>query len=167
MDPITAIGMAGSAVGIAGFGLQIATVLQTYIEASLEADDRIREIANDINATASALQRLQAVIDEDEKLVEGRVFNVEGLKSVTRISLQCDVVFKRTVELLNKAGRPGAELSNSERAKDLKLQTLDHLKWPWLEPKILRCRQELERLLLKILLILQISSLAHQQRRYM
>jgi hypothetical protein len=47
MDPITAIGMAGSAVGIAGFGLQIATVLQTYIEASLEADDRIREIAND------------------------------------------------------------------------------------------------------------------------
>jgi len=166
MDPITAIGVAGSAVGIAGFGLQITTILQTYIEASLEADDRIREIANDINATASALQRLQAVIDEDEKLAEGRVFNVEGLKSVNRISLQCDAVFKRTVELLNNAGRPGAELSNSERAKDLKLHTLDHLKWPWLEPKILRCRQELERLLLKMLLMLQISSLAHQQRRY-
>jgi len=161
-----ALGAAGSVVGIAGFGLQIAGTLQTYAEASLEADDRIRDIANDISATASALQRLQAVIDHDEKLAEGRVFSVEGLKSVNKISSQCDVVFKRIVELLNKAGNPGEQLSNAERVKDLKLSTLDHLKWPWLEPKISRCRLELERLLIKLLLMLQISNLANQQTVY-
>jgi DNA-binding FrmR family transcriptional regulator len=131
-----ALGAAGSIVGIVGFGLQIAGTLQTYAEASLEADDRIRDIANDISATASALQRFQAVIVHDEKLSESRVFSVEGLKAVNKISTQCDVMFKRVVQLLNKAGNPGSQLSNAERAKDLKLSTLDHLKWPWLEPKI-------------------------------
>ncbi|KAH8812189.1 hypothetical protein F5884DRAFT_304651 [Xylogone sp. PMI_703] len=163
MDPVTALGAAGSIVGIVGFGLQIAATLQTYTEATLEADERIRDIANDINATASALQRLQDVITRDSKLPQGRVFSVEGLNVVNKIASQCDVVFTRIVQLLNKAGRPGSELSNSQRAKDLTLSTLDHLKWPWLEPKIARCRQELERLLLKLLLMLQISNLARQQ----
>jgi hypothetical protein len=158
-----ALGATGSVVGIVGFGLQTAGTLQTYAEASLEVDDRIRDIANDISATASALQRLQAVISHDEKVPEGKVFSIEGLKSVNKISSQCDAVFKRVVELLIKAGNPGGQLSNADRAKDLKLSTLDHLKWPWLEPKISRCRQELERLLIKLLLILQISNLANQQ----
>ncbi|RDL35254.1 uncharacterized protein BP5553_07185 [Venustampulla echinocandica] len=158
-----ALGAAGSIIGIAGFGLQIATTLQTYAEATLEADDRIRDIANDISATASALQRLQAVITRDENLKNGKVFSVEGLKSVNKIASQCDTVFKRTVELLNKAGKPEEELANAERSKELKISTLGYLKWPWLEPKIMRCRQELERLLVKLFLFLQISSLAVQQ----
>ena len=163
MDPVTALGAAGSIIGIAGFGLQVATTLQTYVEATLEADDRIRDIANDISATASALQRLQVVIVRDDKLPQGRIFSVEGLKVVNTIASQCDAVFTRIVELLNKAGKPGGQLLNSERSKDLSLSTLNRLKWPWLEPKIARCRQELERLLLKLLLMLQISNLAGQQ----
>lgn len=168
-----ALGAAGSILGIVGFGLQIATTLQTYVEGTREADDRIRDIANDINATASTLQRLQAAISHDEKLPSGsdggRIFNVEGLKSVNKIAAQCDAVFKRIVQLLNKAGNArtfGGELANSERRGDLKLSTLDSLRWPWLEPKISRCRQELERLLIKLLLMLQISILVSQQSLY-
>lgn len=163
MDPVTALGAAGSIIGIAGFGLQIAVTLQTYTEAALEADDRIRDIANDISATASALQQLQAVIAHDDKLPQGKIFTVEGLKVLNKVASQCDAVFTRIVQLLNKAGQPRGQLSNSEVAKDLRLSSLDHLKWPWLEPKIKRCRKELERLLLKLLLMLQISNLASQQ----
>jgi hypothetical protein len=128
MNPITALGAASSIVGIVGFGLQVATTLQTYAEATFEADDRIRDIANDISATASALQRLQAVIVRDDKLPQGRLFSVEGLKVVNKIASQCDAVFTRIVELLNKAGKPGGQLSSSERAKDLKLSTLGSFK---------------------------------------
>lgn len=46
MDPVSALGVAGSVVGIAGFDLQVATTPQTYIEAALEADGRIRDNRN-------------------------------------------------------------------------------------------------------------------------
>jgi hypothetical protein len=166
MEPISALGLASSVVGIAGFGLQIATTLQTYTEAALEADDRMRDIAFDISNAASPLRLLQDVITEDEKTPETIVFNAEGLKAIQAIVLRCDAAFRRTVDLLNKAGRPGAQLSNSQRAPDLRISTLDHLKWPWLEPKIARCGRELERIFVKLLVMLQIANLARQQKPY-
>jgi hypothetical protein len=52
-----ALGAAGSIVGIVALGLQLATTLQTYVEAVIEVGERLRDIALDINSTASALKQ--------------------------------------------------------------------------------------------------------------
>ncbi|KAH8589044.1 hypothetical protein B0O99DRAFT_692920 [Bisporella sp. PMI_857] len=50
MNLVTALSATSFIVGIVG-SLQVAATIQTYPEATLEADDHIRDIANDINAT--------------------------------------------------------------------------------------------------------------------
>jgi hypothetical protein len=151
MDPFTALGAASGVVGIVSFGLKLATTLQTYVEGTIEADERIRAITNDISATSSALQQLEAVIEHDWNSPDSKLFSGAGLKGVTDTAYQCDAVFKKVIRLLKDSGTPGSQLSNPQTAEGLSLTHIDRFKWPWLEPKILRCRQELERLLLKLL----------------
>ena len=65
MNPFTALGATSGVVGIVGFGLQLATTLQIYMEGSLEVDERIRAITNGISITSLALQQLETVIEND------------------------------------------------------------------------------------------------------
>lgn len=122
MEPISALGLASSVVGIADFGLQIATALQTYTEAALEADDRMRDIAFDISNAASALRLLQDVITEDEKTPETTVFSAEGLKAIQAIVLRCDArlqAHRRPAEQGGAARRAALELPAHAGSEDL------------------------------------------------
>ncbi|KAI1843880.1 hypothetical protein JX265_003776 [Neoarthrinium moseri] len=60
------VGLAGSIVGIVFFGIQFATVLETYVEAIAESDQRLRDIAFGVGATASALKQLHAILEAVE-----------------------------------------------------------------------------------------------------
>jgi hypothetical protein len=163
MDPFTALGAASGIVGIVGFGLQLATTLQTHIESSLEASERLKAIAHDISATSSALQQLEIIIEVDQKS-KRKVFSSAGLKGVRDTAGQCEVVFKKVVGLLNDAtGTKASSGDGTEGIEAWRLGRMDRLKWPWLEPKISRCRQELERLLLKLLVMLQVVTLGRHQ----
>jgi hypothetical protein len=169
MDPFTALGAASGVVGIVSFGLQLATTLQTYIETSLEADERLRAIAHDISATSSALQQLEIIIEIDQKS-KRKVFSSAGLKGVTDTADQCDAVFRKVVGLLGGATKvearneDGSGGGGGEKGIDAwRLGRMERLKWPWLEPRIERCRQELERLLLKLLVMLQVVTLGRHQ----
>ena len=90
-----ALGAAGSIVGIVAFGLQLATTLQTYVEAATEAGKRLRDIAFDINSPASALKQLQNIIDADQVdstlRKSSKDFKDEGLKEIEFIAMQCTV----------------------------------------------------------------------------
>lgn len=157
-----AVGSASAIVGIVGFGLSIATTLQTYIESTKEADERLRDTAHDVAATASALQQLHTLIELDEKTEGTKIFSKDGLKGVNDTAAQCNVVFKRIVLHLNNAGYSDTE---PQKYLELKISIINHLRWPWLEPRILRCRRELERLLLKLLLMLQVVTLAQYHKK--
>lgn len=142
-----ALGAAGSIVGIVAFGLQLATILQTYVEAALEAEERLRDIAFDINSTASALKQLQDIIDADQ--VDGalrkspRVFKDEGLKEIEAMAGQCGKVYGIIVMLVTEAGTSdgkgketsgkgkGKSFTSSPDMRTLKMSSLTRrLKWP-------------------------------------
>ncbi len=103
------LGTAASIAGIIGFGLQLATTLQTYVESVAEAEERLRDIAFEVSSTASALSQLQQVL-EAEKVTVGdvhqgpKVLKDEGFKQIEVIVVQCDKVYRCIVVFILKAG---------------------------------------------------------------
>lgn len=167
-----ALGAAGSVAGIVSFGLQLATTLQTYIETMLEAEERLRDITFDINSTASALRQLQDIIDEDKtgndvRKSTPKVFKDEGRREIEVIAQKCGKVYRTIVLLVNKAGNIDSKKSVSTASSDvvpLKISSLTRMmKWPWVEPHIKRCQEQLRWLKMSLLFNLQLASLARLQ----
>ena len=165
------LGATSSAVGIVGFGLQLATTLQTYVEAVIEAEERLRDIAFEVNSTASALKQLQEIIDADK--ADGnlqknpKVFKDEGRKEIEVLAVQCGKVYTTIVILVTKAGTSGWQgkmPANSLDVRTLRASSLSrNMKWPWLEPRIKRCQEQLRWLKMNLLFNLQLASLARFQ----
>ncbi|RSL67335.1 hypothetical protein CEP53_002991 [Fusarium sp. AF-6] len=167
-----AIGVAGSIVGIVAFGLQLGVTLQTHIEAAVEASDRLQEIAFEINSTAAVLSQLQAVMKKDCDATVP-VFNTDGLRDIKRLSDRCKRIYNVIIILLNEAAE-GSENKKLERKVSadgiedlsLKLNKLGlrrKLAWPWLEPRIKRCQEELRQVKLDLFLHIQVVNLAQYQ----
>jgi hypothetical protein len=55
MDPISALGAAGSVVGIASFGLQLSQTLYQFISQTRSAKESLRSVLDGINATTTAM----------------------------------------------------------------------------------------------------------------
>ncbi|KAI1876006.1 uncharacterized protein JN550_001502 [Neoarthrinium moseri] len=166
-----ALGAAGSIVGIVSFGLQFATSLQTYLEAVAGAEESMQDIAFDINATASALKQLHDLIEADKAATgnETRILNSKGVEEVLRLSAQCEKVYTLTMGLIAKAARPKFDGQSGGPAvtakwEDFKAATLcRRLRWPWLEPRIKKCQDQLRWLKVTLLFQLQLAQVARMQ----
>lgn len=173
MDPLSAT---ASIVGIVGFGIQVAKILQKEIDAIQTATERVQQIVIEIRATATGLTNLQDFLLRDhEACYDGRIFNDEGRNEVTHIAQRCNTVFRNVTVLVAKAGN--AILSsvdqyqqqveekhkNRKRTKvklEIELSNLEHLMWPWRLPKIEQYIADLDRLKLSLVLILSVANLA-------
>ena len=51
--------------GTIALGMQLATMLQTYIELAREAKEELHTIVADVNGTSAALKQLQLIVDAD------------------------------------------------------------------------------------------------------
>jgi hypothetical protein len=176
-DPL---GAASSIVGIVGFGLQLATTLQTFMELTAEAQEALHDIVFDVNATASALKQLQDIISADKATAEQHdkppVFKDAGLREIQALAIKCEKIYKTIIVLIHKAsdsdkakrkddGGGGGELAIDPTA--LKPMTLlRKLRWPWLAPRVGRCQEQLRWLKMSLLLNLQLANLAQAQFRY-
>jgi hypothetical protein len=166
-----ALGTAASIAGIVGFGLHLATTIQTYFESVLEAEERLRDIALEISSTASALSQLQEVFQAEKATGDvhqgPRVFKDEGLKQIEVIVVECDRVYKSIVVLILKAGPGGGKGKQPTNTLDVRTFTASsltrNLKWPWLEPRIKRCQETLRWLKVNLLFYLQVGSLVRLQ----
>jgi hypothetical protein len=165
-----ALGAAVSVAGIVGFGLHLATTIQTFESAS-EDEERLRDIAFEISSTASALSQLQEVLEAEKATRDvhqgPRVLKDEGLKQIEVIIVQCDKVFKSIVGFILKAGAGGGkgkQLTNTLDVRTFTASSLtENLKWPWLVPRIKRCLEKLRWLNMNLLYYLQVVSLARLQ----
>ena len=92
----------GSIADVVGFGLQLATTIHTYVEAVWEAKNRLRDVAFDINSTASTLKQLQAVIEADQGH-KTKVLKDDGLEEIEELAVACEKVYSTIVILLTKA----------------------------------------------------------------
>ncbi|KAK4164691.1 hypothetical protein QBC43DRAFT_317341 [Cladorrhinum sp. PSN259] len=168
-DPI---GLAGSIIGIVAFGLKLGTTLQTWLELASEAEDWMRDIIFDVNTTASVLRQLQEIIDDDRLAAKQQnrpmILKAEGLDRIQGLAKQCDKTYKAIIVLVYKASSQKSEKKTTVPDPiDLSLISLrsltllNKLRWPWLEPKARRCREDLRWLKVSLLLQLQIVNLSH------
>jgi hypothetical protein len=171
-----ALGVTASIAGIVGFGLQLATTLQTYVESATEAEEQFRDIALDINSTASALKQLQEIVDTDKaagpEYSKPRIFKDEGIREIEVMAVECHKVYIAIVIFVTKAGTAGGKGKVSVTSTDLRMFKASCLisstlgrkaKWQWLEPRIKRCQDKLRWLKMNLLFNLQLASLARLQ----
>ena len=181
IDPLSAI---ASIVGIVGFGIQIAQILQKETDAIQTATERVEQIVIEIRATATGLTNLQDFLLEDQEAsVDDRIFNDEGRVEVAHIVRRCNTVFRNITVLVAKAGngilssvdqyqrQVKEEQENTKGLKEsnvkleIELSNLEHLMWPWRLPKIEQYIADLDRLKLSLVLILSVANLAKTKKQ--
>ncbi|KAF4976449.1 hypothetical protein FZEAL_6887 [Fusarium zealandicum] len=175
---------AGLAVGVVGFGLQLATTLQVYIEGVAGVDDRLRELSFDVASTASTLKQLQDMLEADKAAVAANesaaldqnnndtqnptIFAAEGIRDIQSLSRRAEKVYKGIIRIIVRASSPASsrskEFATNIGMSDLSVTRLTQLgrdlKWPWLEPRVKKCQDELRWLKMDLLLHLSIAALA-------
>ena len=181
MDPVSAV---ASIVGIVGFGIQIAQILQAEIDAIQTATERVEQIVIEIRATSTGLTNLQKFLIQDtEASAADRIFNDEGCNEVAHIVRRCNTVFRNITVLVAKAGnavvssvdhfqRQVEEEHKKKKAiedrnvkLEIELSNLEHLMWPWRLPKIEQYIADLDRLKLSLVLILSVANLAKAKKQ--
>jgi hypothetical protein len=165
-------GAAGSIVGIVEVGLKLATTLQTYVESIRDAEERIRDVAVDVNSTASALRQLGEILEADKVAVvqkTTKVFKDEGRNEIEVLAEHCGKMYATITLLVTKAGSAGLHRKTAVKAlsaRPLAISSLGHdWKWSWLEPRIKRSQEQLRWLKLNLLFDLQLAGLARYQLR--
>lgn len=170
MDPISAIGVAGSVVGIVSLGFELARVLQGQIDQISTAKDRLEQFVFEIKATALALTDLQDLLLSTRN-PEDRLFNDNGYDAINLVVDRCTIVYRNVAVLISKAG--AACLANvddfvdKKRNRDAKLEfelsKADHLLWPLRLAKVEQYVADLERLKLHLILMLNVAALAKKK----
>ena len=181
MDPLSAI---ASIVGIVGFGIQIAQILQQEIDAVQTAPERVEQIVIEIRATATGLTNLQEFLLQDtEASDDDRIFNDDGRLEIAHIVRRCNSVFRNVTVLVAKAGdgvlsavdffqrqveEKHKDKKSTEDVKlEIELSNLEHIMWPWRLPKIQQYIADLDRLKLSLVLILSVANLAKTKKQKM
>lgn len=180
---------AASVVGIVSFGLGLAKSLQAFLDSVAEAKETIAVIVVEINLTTSTLEQLQDLIDQDKAASTGQhhaaVIKDAGLKAIDSCALECQRIYVQIIILIEKAsmyngedGRnsawPQTPAADDPNGPAVRLAVFSKnvtklgrkMRWPWLEPRIKRCQEHLERLKLSLSLRLQVFQLAESRARY-
>ena len=184
-DPLS---IAASVLQVAGAGLKLATTLYTYSDTVFRADSDVKAIAQDISLTASVLNELGTLLNQDSR---DRLVSPTALETAESTVQSCRVVFDEVADALAKAmgsrgsstigkGNSGskdplaAAQQNSNSNHDnynnkaprgssgrVKVTaTWQRLKWPLVEPKMRLLQSNLERLKTTLLLMLNVITYA-------
>lgn len=188
MDPLSALGAAGSVVGIASFGIQLSNVLYQFTTQAYAANESLHTILGGIHATTCALDSVHGFLQEECKLLESKgyatFFSPKAISDVKCTADKCLFIFWRIeAAITNKSGTKfetelvkRLELFNEELRKeqrvpvqpDPELTTLSkwgRLRWPYIAPKLEQYNSQLQLLQSNLVLIFQVVSLgAHRTK---
>lgn len=99
MDPITALGAAGSVVGIVSFGLKLSDTLYQFTDQTRTANECLQEVADIVQATTHALNRIQDYLQvEQQNRRDGKplqIFSGVALVGFKEVADKCLLVFWR------------------------------------------------------------------------
>ena len=181
-DPLSIV---ASVVGIIGFGVQVAQILQKEIDEITTATERVEQIVIEVRATATGLTNLKEFLLEDATDSDNQIFNNEGRLEVTHIVRHCNTVFRNITVLVAKSGsgvlsqvdlyQRKVEEEHKKRKPtddididiklDIELSNIEHLMWPWRLPKIQQYLADMDRLKISLVLILSVANLAKTRRQ--
>ncbi|KAI0186532.1 hypothetical protein EV127DRAFT_168939 [Xylaria flabelliformis] len=109
MDPLTALGAAGSAIGIASFGIELFKILRTFVSQVISAQEQLEEVIAEIKSTASALEEIYFYLEKEVHNVEAgkplELFTESSLIKVKDTADKCLVVFWR-IEIAMSGNEP-------------------------------------------------------------
>ncbi|KAK0625784.1 hypothetical protein B0T14DRAFT_508586 [Immersiella caudata] len=162
------------------YGLRLATALDTFAAMAKDVRELLDPLAVEVHATTSALRQLHQTLRDDQAAAEkqGRLhaYKSEGTAEVHLISEQCDRVYRLIIALLHRARESKGKSEDDDKTQPLKplntkvepgslsLFNVFSNSWDdqseWLEPRILRCREQLRWLKTGLLMHLQLASLA-------
>jgi hypothetical protein len=183
MDPFTILGAVGSVVGIAGFGLQLAQFLDTFIEGYTSAPASLEAIVDTVYSTTGALEQVQEFLKREKNNVEQggepELFSPKALAQIRKTSDKCLKIFWRieatilsdsSSDLEERISRRLVEFHaeiEANRAQTvlrldtgLKLSTL--MRWRWsfnISNKLDKHNEHLHRLQTTLILMFQVISL--------
>ena len=179
-DPLSII---ASVVGVVGFGIQVAQILQKEVDDITTAKERVEQIVIEIRATATGLNNLKDFLIEDTDDRDNATFNQEGLFEVSYIIRHCNIVLRNVTVLVAKAGngvlsqvdlflrrieeehKKLGKAAEPDVKLEIELSNLDHLMWPWRIPKIQQYLADMDRLKLSLVLILSVANLAKSKKQ--
>lgn len=174
MDPVSAVGVVGSVVGIVSLGIELARVLQGQIDQVATAKDRLAQFVFEIKATALALTDLQDLLLSTRN-PRDRLFNDKGYDDIKLFVDRCTIVYRNIAALISKAGTAClAKVDDFVNKKqngpakldlslDIELSKADHLLWPFKLAKVEQYVADLERLKLHLILMLNVAALAKKK----
>lgn len=170
-----ALGAAGSIVGIVSFALKLSNTLQLYVATIADRTRVINGIVDDINSTASALQQLHAILEQDGvrsgNNTRHRLVTEEGEQEVKRLASKCQLVYENIVKLVVKASgtKDAVESPNGTPASLDNLQAAtfsQKMRWPWLYVRIQRFQTELNWLKVSLMFQLMIFQMGKEAHKY-
>ncbi|KAI1116508.1 hypothetical protein F5Y14DRAFT_439922 [Nemania sp. NC0429] len=190
MDPVTALGAAGSVVGIASFGLQLSQILIKYISQVWSAQQSLEDIVEEIQSTTYALEGIYSYLAEEvDNIRRGYplcLFSTTSLMKVKVTADRCLVVFwrieatisgnwpaeledhlvKKLTEFNNKlvSSSPDSMIASiGSQLTENPLGLRDKLQWPSKASKLAKYCGQLQRYQDNLQLLLQIVVLGQQR----
>lgn len=91
-------------VGVVGFGIQVAQILQKEVDDLTTAKERVQQIVIEIRATTTGLNNLKDFLLEDANDRENTAFSEDGRLEISYIVRHCNNVFRNLTVLVAKAG---------------------------------------------------------------
>jgi hypothetical protein len=149
------VGLVASIVQIAGAGAKLSTVLYNYTSSAVRADKDITDLADDVDATSSALGGIGKVLGtEDAK----SIVSEQAIRDANKIIKRCGDIFRDISELVEK---------RHTKTKDGKkaLSMVGKLAWPLKEQRVELHRRRLDTPKMSLLLLLDVLKLAQSQAR--
>ncbi|KAI3320825.1 hypothetical protein HD806DRAFT_524504 [Xylariaceae sp. AK1471] len=191
MDPVTALGAAGSVVGIAGFGIQLSQILIKYLSQIWSAQESLETIVDEIDSTTSALEEIYFFLRQEVvNLKRGKplyLFSETSLIKVKITADRCLVVFwrveatisgnwpvgledelvRRLTEFNQKLDsyKPGSPIQIESELTSDPLGLRDKLRWASKASKLDKYCKQLQRYQDNLVLLLQVVSLGQQRMK--
>lgn len=99
MDPVTALGAAGSVIGIAGFALQLYTSISQFYSQFASASEELGSFLEVLSSISSALQHINDLLqteEQHERSGKGRLlFSDSALRTTRETANKCLLIFWR------------------------------------------------------------------------
>ncbi|KAL8789574.1 MAG: hypothetical protein Q9195_006751 [Heterodermia aff. obscurata] len=148
------LGIVASIIQIADVGLRLSLRLYSFGETAASADKAIVSISKDVSLTSSVLQELGEHLRKDR---DAPICSENAIKTAEEIGRECLLVFQELDGALEKSskrlGVGGSKWISTVREK---------LRWPLLQPKMELLRNNLDRLRVTLLLMLNVMIYARQ-----
>ncbi|KAH9907511.1 hypothetical protein F4778DRAFT_544592 [Xylariomycetidae sp. FL2044] len=189
MDPVTALGAAGSVVGIAGFGIQLSQVLVKYASQVWSAQESLEAIVDEISSTTSTLEEIYSFLKQEvANIKRGKPLYLFSQTSLIKVKLtahRCLVVFWRVEAIISgnwpanieellvqKLTKFNSRLDYYTPESPIRIESeltsdpiglRDRLRWPLKSSKLDKYCKQLQRYQDHLVLLLQVVSLGQQR----